>query len=409
MTRSSVAMPMQMPVHGRDVGVSMAPRGLAYPRLGVIGGGQLARMTALAAVQLGCEVVLLDRNDSGPAAQLTARSLVGDWNDAEALLRLAAQVDVVSIENEFVDPDALEVIETTGRRLHPSTATLRRVQDKLIQKQTLARAGLPAPRFAAVEDPHELAAFGSETGWPVVLKTRRNGYDGKGNYTVDSAADIYKAWNALGGEHHALYVEAYCNFACELAVIVTRAADGSVAEYPVVETVQRNHICHLVRAPAPVPGEISRKAASLARRAIEVIEGVGSFGVELFLTRDGQVLVNEIAPRVHNSGHYTIEGCLCSQFENHVRAVLGWPLGSPAMVAPAAVMGNLLGSGSGPGAPQGMARALQICGAHFHIYGKATSLAGRKMGHVTALGKNLEEAEAIARQAADLVRFGGDI
>ena len=382
------------------------PRGFGHPRLGVVGGGQLAKMTALAALQLGCEVVVLERNNYSPAAQLATHSLVGNWDDPEALMKLATQVDVVSIENEFLDPDALEVIESAGRRLYPSTATLRRVQDKLVQKQTLAQAGLAVPRFAAVNDRHELLAFADDSGWPIVLKTRRNGYDGKGNFTVGAAQQIDVAWNSLGGDRHALYVEEFCPFASELATIITRGADGSVAAYPVVETVQLQHICHLVKAPAPVTRAIAGKAALLAMQAIEAIEGVGSFGVEMFLTHDGNVLINELAPRVHNSGHYTIEACICSQFENHVRAVLGWPLGSTAMIAPAAVMVNLLGANRGPGAPRGMTRALGIPGAHVHVYGKAMSGVARKMGHVTALGTHLAEAEAIARRAAECIQFG---
>ena len=390
-----------------DREILTAPHGIAHPRLGVVGGGQLAKMTALAALQLGCEVVVLERNSYSPAAQLATHSLVGNWDDPEALLKLAGQVDVVSIENEFLDPDALEVIEKAGRRLYPSTATLRLVQDKFIQKQTLAQAGLAMPRFAAVKNPKELAAFGEEFGWPVVLKTRRNGYDGKGNFTVGGVNEIKTAWHSLGRNRNALYVEEFCPFASELATIVTRGVDGSVAEYPVVETVQHNHICHLVRAPAPVPREIATRAASLALQAIEAIDGVGSFGVEMFVTRDAEVLINELAPRVHNSGHYTIEACICSQFENHVRAVLGWPLGSTEMVSPAAVMVNLLGANKGPGAPSGMEQALAISGAHVHVYGKAMSGVGRKMGHITAVGTNLAEAEAIARQAAGLIQFGG--
>jgi 5-(carboxyamino)imidazole ribonucleotide synthase len=389
-----------------DEEILTARRGIAHPCLGVVGGGQLAKMTALAALQLGCEVVVLERNNYSPAAQLATHSLVGDWDDPEALLKLAEQVDVVSIENEFLDPDALEVIERAGRKLYPSTATLRRVQDKFIQKQTLTQAGLAVPKFSAVENPRQLAAFGNEFGWPVVLKTRRNGYDGKGNFTVTTESEINLAWHSLGGDRNALYVEAFCPFTSELAMIITRGVDGSVAEYQVVETVQHNHICHLVRAPAPVPTEIATKAASLALQAITAIDGVGSFGVEMFLTHDGEVLINELAPRVHNSGHYTIEACVCSQFENHVRAVLGWPLGSTAMVSPAAVMVNLLGESRGPGAPRGMERALGISGAHVHVYGKAMSGVGRKMGHITAVATNLEDAEAIARQAAESIQFG---
>jgi 5-(carboxyamino)imidazole ribonucleotide synthase len=378
-----------------------------HTRLGIVGGGQLAKMTALAALQLGCDVVVLEKNNYSPAAQLATHSLVGDWNDPEALVKLASQVDVVSIENEFINADALAAIENCGHLLYPSTATLRRVQDKFVQKQTFLEAGLSTPQFAAMRNVEELARAGKDFGWPVVLKTRRNGYDGKGNFTVRTESEIPQAWETLGGlKNNELYVEAFCPYLSELAVIVVRSRDGSSVVYPVVETVQRNHICHLVKAPARIPRELAEQAASLALRAIDAIAGVGSFGVEMFLTGDGQVLLNELAPRVHNSGHYTIEACVCSQFENHVRAVLGWPLGSTRMTAPAAAMVNLLGAGKGPGAPRGLEGALAVPGAHVHIYGKAMSGAGRKMGHVTALGQNLAEAEAIAQKAAESIVFG---
>lgn len=392
-----------------DGEIRSAPNRLGPPRLGIIGGGQLAKMTALAALQLGCDVVVLERNSYSPAAQLATHSIVGNWDDPEALLKLAAQVDVVSIENEFISVQALEAVEKSGAALFPATAALHKVQDKLIQKQTLAAVGLALPSFAGVRDIQEVAEFGRRAGWPVVLKARRNGYDGKGNATVRGEPEVAAAWAALAGDRQPLYVEAFCPYVAELATIVTRGRDGSVVAYPVVETVQRDHICHLVRAPAPVSAAVAGRAADCARRAIESVGGVGSFGVEMFLTGDGKVLINELAPRVHNSGHYTIEGCTCSQFENHVRAVLGWPLGSAAMIVPAAVMVNLLGTGKGPGAPRGMTKALAVPGAHLHIYGKAMSGTGRKMGHVTALGRNLDEAEEAARRAAGLVRFGADL
>lgn len=379
---------------------------VATARLGIIGGGQLARMTALSAIQLGCDVMVLERNSYSPAATLASHNLVGDWENPEALLKLADMVDVVTFENEFVSADTLEVIERCGRRLFPSTATLRLVQDKLIQKQTLAAAGLPVAPFVAVERAGDLPRVAKEFGWPLVLKTRRNGYDGKGNFTLRAEADIPAGWQVLGGDRNALYAEAFCPFERELAVIITRAAAGNGVSYPVVETVQRDHICHLVKAPAAVSAAIADRATSIARKAIEAIDGVGSFGVEMFLTADGEVLVNELAPRVHNSGHYTIEACVCSQFENHVRAVLGWPLGSPAMVSPAAAMVNILGAGKGPGAPQGLARVLAVPGAHVHVYGKAMSGAGRKMGHVTALGETVDQAVATAERAAREIIFG---
>lgn len=377
------------------------------PRVGIVGGGQLAKMTALAGLQLGCDVVVLERNNYSPAANLASHSIVGDWDNPEALLKLASQVDVVTLENEFVDAGSLRALEESGYPLYPTARSIALVQDKFIQKQTLAGAGLPVPRIEAVASLVEVDHAGARLGWPLLLKARRNGYDGKGNATLRSPADAAAAWTKLGGDaRRGLFVEEFCHFTTELAVIVARARDGASVTYPVVETVQREHVCHIVKAPAPVPEEVAARAAEVARRAVAAVAAVGSFGVEMFLTRDGNIIVNELAPRVHNSGHYSIEACLCSQFENHVRAVLGWPLGSTAMVTPAAVMVNLLGTARAAGHPHGIERALAVSGAHVHIYGKAMSGAGRKMGHVTALGATLDEALAAAQQAAAAIRFG---
>ena len=297
------------------------------PRLGIVGGGQLAKMTALAGLQLGCDVVVLERNNHSPAANLASHSIVGDWDTPEALLQLAAQVDVVTLENEFVDAASLRALEAGGHALFPTASSIALVQDKLIQKQTLAAAGLPVPRFCAVENPEAVARAAREFGLPLLLKARRNAYDGKGNVTVRALDEIGGAWQKLGGDDgNELYVEAFCPFLKELAVIITRGRDGATATYPLVETVQRDHVCHIVCAPAPVAAEIAERALNIARRAVTAVGAVGSFGVEMFLTASGEILINELAPRVHNSGHYTIEACVCSQFENHVRAVLGWQL-----------------------------------------------------------------------------------
>lgn len=375
--------------------------------LGIVGGGQLAKLTAQAAAQLGCKVVILERQPEFPAGSVAARTLIGDWNDPASLLELAALADVVTLENEFVDAGALSVLEERGHTLWPSATTVRLIQDKLVQKQALAKAGLPVPRMRAVERVEDVASLAGEWGLPLLLKARRNAYDGKGNATVRSPADIQAAWNKLRGDAgNALFAEQFCPFTNELAVIVTRARDGEAVAYPVVETIQREHICHVVRAPAPVAPEIAERAADLARRAVAAVGAVGSFGVEMFLVEDGQILINELAPRVHNSGHYTIEACVCSQFENHVRAVLGWPLGSPAMRSPAAAMVNLLASADGPSTPQGLEEALRVPGAHVHLYGKNRSAPGRKMGHVTALGATPDEALATAQRAAGCIRFG---
>jgi len=385
------------------------PRPQHYPvRLGIIGGGQLARMTAIAALPLGVDVVVLEKNAPSPAARLSPDSMVGDWSDAGTLIKFAERCDVVTLENEFVDAAALAVLEQAWHKVFPGAGCLALTQDKLKQKQALQNAGLAVPKFRAVASLAEIIAAAGDFGWPLVLKTRRNGYDGKGNFTLNSETDIPAGWQALGGGRNDLMVEAFFPFVKELAVIVTRGRDGTTAVYPVVETIQRNHICHLVKAPAPVADDLARGAAALARKAVESVGGVGSFGVEMFLSATGEIVINELAPRVHNSGHYTIEACDCSQFENHVRAVLGWPLGNPRMVAPAAVMVNLLGREKASGQPRGLEKALRLSGVRVHVYGKMASGPGRKMGHVTVLGNSVENAQVIAERAAQEIGFGAE-
>lgn len=376
------------------------------PRLGIIGGGQLAKMIAHAASQLGCETVVLERTANVPAAGSVGRFLVGDWNDPVLVGQLAQQVDVVTLENEFVDAEALRAVEATGHLVFPTAASIALTQDKLRQKQVLVAAGLPVAEFRAVASLEQLEAVAQELDYPVVLKTRRNGYDGKGNFTIRTAGQLDEGWRALGGGRQELMVEAFVPFVRELAVIVTRGRNGETAIYPVVESTQRNHVCEVVVAPAAVAVELAERAGAVAQCAVAAAGGIGSFGVEMFLTGDGRILVNELAPRVHNSGHYTIEGCECSQFENHVRAVLGWPLGRTRLLAPAVAMVNLLGSARGSGKPRGLTAALAVPGAHIHLYGKATSEVGRKLGHVTALGADQAEALALARRAAGAIQFG---
>lgn len=375
------------------------------PVLGIIGGGQLARMTAMAALRLGYHSIVLERSAECPAAA-TAECLVGDWNSVDDLFRLAERVDVLTLENEFVDAGHLAKLEAAGHKLWPTSRSIALVQDKLIQKQTLLDAGIPVPGMRGVADLAELESTAAELGFPLVLKARRNGYDGKGNATIRTRDDIAGAWQQLRGDQgNALYVEEFCPFVSEVAVVITRGHDGVTVIYPLVETVQRDHVCNIVRAPAFVAESIATQAKQIALGAIEAVGAVGTFAVEMFLKNDGGIVVNELAPRVHNSGHYTIEACACSQFENHVRAVLGLPLGSSHMVAPHAVMVNLLGRYQGTGTALGLDRALAVAGANLHLYGKTTTSAGRKMGHVTALGKTAEEAESAAVNCAEAITF----
>lgn len=373
-------------------------------RLGILGGGQLAQMTTQAAISLGVETAIFERQPDSPASRLTHQHFAGGWADTALLAAFAAVCDAVTLENEFVDAAVLRWLEARGLPVYPTSATLAAVQDKLAQKETMRATGMPLPAFRAVATPDDALAAAADFGWPLLLKARRDGYDGYGNAALHSADDLPAAWEKLGADRgRALLAEAFVPFVRELAVMVVRGRDGQTVCYPVVETVQRQHICHVVRAPAPVSDAAARQASALAQAAVAAVDGVGVFGVELFEMADGSVLYNEIAPRPHNSGHYTIEGCATSQFENHVRAVLGWPLGAAALRAPAAVMVNVLGRRSGPARPAGVAAALAVPGAHLHIYAKRESRSGRKLGHVTALGDTLAEAEAIARRAADLV------
>jgi 5-(carboxyamino)imidazole ribonucleotide synthase len=353
-------------------------------------------MTVQAASVLGIDVVIAERFAQSPAARLTDRSIVAPdgWDDPRRLEQLASAAPVVTLENEFVDAAVLEKLERFGARVLPSPECVRTVQDKLLQKRALARAELPVPLFT-----DDLDRAGEVLGWPVMLKARRDGYDGRGNLLARDASDLEHARSQLG---RAAYAEAFVEFERELAVIVVRGRDGAIVSYPVVETRQdpRLHICREVLAPAAVSVAVAEQAQAVARSAVEAVGGAGTFGVELFLTPDDNVLINELAPRPHNSGHYTIEACQTSQFSNHVRAVLGLPLGSANMRCRAAVMVNILGSDTS--STPDLRAALAIPGTYVHLYGKEPR-PGRKLGHVTALGSDTDEALSRGARAVELL------
>ncbi len=372
--------------------------------LGIIGGGQLALMLARAASQLGVRTRIIESSPLCPAHREVADFCEGKLSSAADLAEFAAKADIITLENEFVASSLLAGIEATGKQVWPSSKTMALVQDKMIQKQTLVSGGVPVVTFIPVDATTTADSISAQIGYPFVLKRRTLGYDGTGNFTVRSGDDWSAALAKLGNAPDSLYAEKWCPFDRELAVMVTRSANGEHALYPVVETVQANHVCEQVLAPARLSTEAAEQAKSIALKAVESVGGVGSFGVEFFLLPDGQLLVNEMAPRVHNSGHYTIEACDCSQFENHIRAVLGLPLGSTKLRAPAAMV-NLLAKTSASGAPNGIEEALAVSGASVHLYGKLGAKPGRKMGHVTALGRTVEEALSTAQTAADAIQF----
>lgn len=377
--------------------------------LGILGGGQLGRMTIQAASKLGIDVVVGDAKSRSPAGRLAQGEVIfsGGWDDDQAIAEIARQAPVITLENEFVDAGVLQKLESAGSTVLPSPGCVRTVQDKLKQKTAMQEAGIPVPAFREVREPGDLRKIGDQLGWPFVLKARRDGYDGYGNRKLDKGDDPADACSQLGWPDRELFVEQFVPFERELAVIVVRGRDGETINYPVVETQQdpELQICRVVIAPADISAALAGQVEQIARGAVESVGGTGTFGVELFLLSDGQVLVNELAPRPHNSGHYSIEGCVTSQFENHVRAVLGLPLGDPSLREGAAVMVNLLGHGGDMPDRDQFAAALREPGIHLHNYGKDQSRPGRKMGHITACGAAADEALERAQRAADQIRM----
>ncbi len=370
--------------------------------LGILGGGQLAKMTAQAAYRMGLQVAVIEHGANSPAGCMTKQEFSEGWTNEEALERFILASDIVTLENEFISPDILRRI-AERRLVLPSPDTIALVQDKFTQKNTMKAAGIPVPQFAAADTVEGLTAFAAEHSYPIVIKTRTLGYDGYGNATARTESDCHAAWNRFttGDAPRELMAESFVRFAKELAVIVARNRRGEVAVYPCVQTIQQQHICVTVLAPAPIDAALQAKAQEMAVACVEAIDGVGVFGIELFLTLDDEILFNEIAPRPHNSGHYTIEACTASQFENCVRAVCNLPLGSPGLVTGGAAMINILGERNGPGVPDSVVDTLQHPYASLHLYGKKDSRVGRKMGHITALGADVNEAFGRARDAVE--------
>jgi 5-(carboxyamino)imidazole ribonucleotide synthase len=378
---------------------SVAPGG--FPIVGVVGGGQLARMMQSAAVELGVRLRLLAVDPDDAAAQVIADTRVGHHTDLVALRALAEGAAAVTFDHEHVPTEHLHALEEDGHAVRPGAQALVHAQDKLVMRRRLASLGVECPRWAEVRDASALAAFGDTVGWPVVLKTPRGGYDGKGVRLVASAAEA-DDWFARA-EGAPLLAEEKVEFARELAVLVARSPMGQAAAWPVVETVQAGGVCREVIAPAPgLDDETAGRATSTALRIAAELGVTGVLAVEAFETVDGRVLVNELAMRPHNSGHWTQDGSVTSQFEQHLRAVLDLPLGSTAPRARWTVMVNVLG-GAYPDLFRSYLHVMaRDPGVKVHLYGKDVR-PGRKVGHVTAYGNDLDDVRARARHAADFI------
>ncbi|MFL0410658.1 5-(carboxyamino)imidazole ribonucleotide synthase [Microbacterium paludicola] len=368
--------------------------------VGVVGGGQLARMMIAPAVELGVELRVLAEGEA-MAASLAATA-VGDYRDAEAVLAFARDVDVITFDHEHVPQPVLRALVDAGVAVHPGPDALQFAQDKLVMRSRLAELGAPQPDWAAVADEADLRSFLDDHGGRAVVKTPRGGYDGKGVRVVSDPADVAEWFAASDGP---LLAEELVPFTRELAQQVARRPSGQVVAYPVAETVQRDGVCAEVIAPAPRASERLMEVA--ARLGVTIAEGLGVTGmlaVELFETADERILVNELAMRPHNSGHWTQDGAVTSQFEQHLRAVLDLPLGATDPLADWAVMVNILGGPAAGGLTDRFAAAMaEHPTAKIHTYGKEPR-PGRKVGHVNAVGDDLEDAVYEARAAAGFFR-----
>lgn len=396
-------LPDKNPKRGAGSVLAVAARGLSYPvrRLGILGGGQLARMMLYKTVRLGIRTVVLDPSPTAPAAFMADEFICGNLDDDRCLREVAAASDVTTYDIEHIAVEPLLALERAGSVIHPSPVVLETIQDKLNQKRVLQKAGIPVPAFVYPADPE---TYLKETAFPVVQKARFGGYDGRGVAVLKNSRDLR---GCLSGE---CYFEEYINFERELAVMVVRDAHGRVLSYPVAEMVfdNRANICDTIIVPARIEANAAEEARSVAEKTVRTLSGVGIFGVELFLARDGRVLVNECAPRPHNSGHYTIEAAVTCQFEQHIRAVCGFPLGSTELKSPAVMM-NLIGEPDARGEPlyAGYEQALGIPGLSIHLYGKREVRPFRKMGHVTIIDKTREGALEKAGQAKSLLKVRG--
>lgn len=363
--------------------------------IGMLGGGQLGRMATLVAKRLGYNVVTLEPAPNSPCGQVADDQLVAAYDDPAALAELAHRCDVVTYEFENVPSASVERLTKAGVPVYPGARLLEVAQHRLREKRFAREAGLNVAEFQAVTQRTELEQALAGIGLPAILKTTHGGYDGKGQFVLNTAAEARQAFEATQGLE--LIWEQRVEFIKELSVICARNQQGKTVTYPATENIHVNNILDVSLAPARVSAAVQAEAQRVARVLAEALELVGVCGIELFLLPDNTILVNEIAPRPHNSGHHTIEACVCSQFEQQVRAVCGLPLGSVELISPA-VMVNLLGTGRG-NRLGGVAEVLAIPNLHLHLYGKAEAKAGRKMGHLTVLRDDGTEALKVALEA----------
>ena len=368
-------------------------------RLGVIGGGQLGMMITEAAKNLSehiSEIIVLDPTENCPAAQAGAKQIVGDFKDELAILKLAERSDIITYEIESGNTDVLSKLKA---KIEPSPSTLSIIQDKLSQKTFLSENELPISQFYEITNLDNLREKINELGLPVLLKSRRDAYDGRGNFKITSPDEVEKAYQYFDGK--SLMVEKFVNFKMEVSVIAARNTKGDIATYPLVENIHENNILKMTIAPARVSDNVIKDAGKIAKKTMEVLKGAGVFGIEMFIDQDDKILINEIAPRVHNSGHHTLQSCKTSQFEQHLRAILGLELGSTDLVHKT-VMCNILG----PDGFEGKYKPVQLekDGVYLKMYGKNVSKPQRKLGHFNVVDQSDSKDVSELLEMADEIK-----
>ena len=368
--------------------------------IGIIGGGQLGRMLAIAARQMDYKTVVLDPDSNCPAGQVADRVIRSDYSDLKASSELAALADVVTYEFENVDADSVSSAEK-HKPVRPSSSVLRTTQNRLHEKKALLQAGIPVANFRKVDSLRDLEDAASVLGYPMVLKTATEGYDGKGQSIIDGERDLAISYDQLSALNVDLIVEQFVSFKAEVSTICARTIDGMTATFDPAENIHRNHILDTSIVPARIDESVTDKARIIATDIAEKLDVIGLIAVEMFVTQENDILVNELAPRPHNSGHYTMDGCDTSQFEQLVRILAGMPITLPKLHSPT-VMVNLLGEiwEDTDGNPDWQ-RALELPGVSLHLYGKSAARVGRKMGHINVVAETVEEALYIAVEARE--------
>lgn len=376
-------------------------------KIGIIGGGQLGKMMILDAKRLGFEVVTLDPTENCPSHSVSDEHIIASFHSKEAYKALAEKVDVITYEFEHIHADFLEALEEEGHKIYPTAKSLKIIQDKYTQKTLLKDSGILTPEFIKVNGLEDLEAAGKQFGYPYMLKATTGGYDGKGNAVVRNATELKNKFEILGAGEVPLMAEKFLKFKKEISVLACRGIDGEIEIYPVAENIHINSILDETIVPADINELSERKAMDMAHNVMEIFEGVGMFCTEMFVDEAGEIYLNEVAPRPHNSGHYTIEGTLTSQYEQHIRAIVGLPLGDVQLRSPI-VMKNILGTGKeGKALVKGIEKIYTNPRVKAHIYGKKISKPGRKMGHLTVIGASVEKLREEAKVASNHIKIIG--